>query len=147
MNNQFEITGNILDKGELFENAQSGFKKRTFRLAIRDGERLSTPEFIVYNDNLGSLDSVREGDKVKVYFALSGREWKSKEGKILKFNDLTCWRIDLVKEEINVHKGKEKIPATPSDVRELTVFENNIPSDNKVQWSKIEDVDEDSLPF
>ena len=118
-NNQFEVTGNILDKGELFENAQSGFKKRTFRLAIRDGERLSTPEFIVYNDNLSSLDSVREGDKVVVHFALSGREFKSKDGRMLKFNDLTCWKIDLVKEELNVHKGKEKIPATVSDINEL----------------------------
>ena len=137
MNNQFEVTGNILDKGELFENAQSGFKKRTFRLAIRDGERLSTPEFIVYNDNLGSLDSVREGDKVVVHFALSGREWKSKEGKMIKFNDLTCWKIDLVKEEINVHKGGDKIETRVNDVREL---EPNYPNASN-------DYANDNLPF
>lgn len=121
MNNQLEVTGYLLDKGELFENQQTGFKKRTFRIAIREGERLSTPEFIVMGDNLSSLDSVREGDKINVHFSLTGREWKNKENKVLKFNDLTCYKIDVLKDEVvkDVKKGKEKFDAKPSDVNEL----------------------------
>jgi hypothetical protein len=129
MNNQHEVTGNLLDKGELFE--KENFRKRTFRLAIKEENRLSTPEFTVYGDNLSSLDSVREGDKIKVYFSLSGREWKNKEGKMLKFNDLTCYKIDVLQDEVikGVKKG-EKVEATISDVRELE-----------------EDYDNSQLPF
>lgn len=118
MNNQLEVTGNLLDKGELFEKGD--FRKKTFRLAIKEENRLSTPEFTVYNDNLSSLDSVREGDKIKVYFNLSGREWKSKEGKLLKFNDLTCYKIDVLQDEVikGVKKG-EKVETIPSDTKLL----------------------------
>ena len=131
----YTFTGNLLDKGELFEG-KNGFRKRKFRLTerIQLGEKLifSTPEFIVMNDGVGSLDSIREGDKVEVTFYINGKEWKGDDGKVRNFTELVVNKIDLLKDEIEskVHKGSDKkVDAVPSDVREL---ETNFNDDNSL---------------
>lgn len=77
------------------------FQKRDFVLATD----LSTPypQFITFQltqDKCAILDSMNEGDEIKVQFNLRGREWNGPQG-IKYFNTLEAWKIEKLVTETN----------------------------------------------
>jgi len=123
-NNKLEVTGHLLEIGNKFESTTSTFKKISFRLAIREdagtSSWLETPEFILVNDKISLLDSVRPGDKLTVKFSLAGHEFKGKD-KTMHFTELKAY--DVAKEVADAPAktpAKDgKIDAVISDTRLL----------------------------
>lgn len=84
----FEITGTvkILNDVQTFAN---DFKKREFVLTT-DHEKY--PQDIIFGclqDKIEIIDSLKPGDKIKVFFDISGREWNEKY-----FVNLNAWKIE-----------------------------------------------------
>ena len=55
------------------------------------------PQFVLFQltgKRCGDLNAFREGDEVRVEFALRGREWKSRQGEVRFFNSLDVLRLE-----------------------------------------------------
>ena len=73
----------------------SGFQKREMILLTQ--EQYTQPisiEFLSEKTNL--LDSLKEGDNIKVAINIRGREWTSPQGEVKYFNSITGWRLEKV---------------------------------------------------
>ncbi len=124
----FEIEGKLYKK---FDTAQvtDTFKKREFVIEL-DGPY---PQYVIFQltqDRCGVLDSYSETDKIKVFFDLRGREWKSPQGEFKYFNSLNAWKI-------------EGATATPPPSEEAPVSNDTFPAASDEQ--KFDD--NDDLPF
>ncbi len=84
----FEIEGTLL-KIYPSENKSGKFVSREFVLQIPSGSYPEYPKFQLVQDRVNLLDSYQEGERVKVYFDLRGREWQGKY-----FTNLNCWRME-----------------------------------------------------
>ncbi|MDV3774023.1 hypothetical protein CMU14_13145 [Elizabethkingia anophelis] len=94
-----ELTGTIKKKGEV-QTFGSGFQK--VELVLLTEEQYPQPILIEFlSDKIDLLNSVKEGDKVKVGINIRGREWQSPDGEIKYFNSITGWRIEKVSGENN----------------------------------------------
>jgi hypothetical protein len=84
----FEIEGRLL---KIFATEQKSgtFQTREFVLEIASGNYPQVIKFQLTQDKCAVLDGRNEGDAVKVYFDLRGREWN---GKYL--TNLNAWKID-----------------------------------------------------
>jgi hypothetical protein len=83
----FEIEG-ILHKIYDTESKTSSFQTREFVITT-EGTYPQFVKFQLTQDKCGLLDSYKEGEKVKVYFDLRGREWQGKY-----FTNLNAWKMD-----------------------------------------------------
>ena len=84
----FEIEGTLIKKFDT-ENKTATFQAREFVIEIMNG---SYPQFIKFQltqDRCAAVDPYEEGDQIKVYFDLRGREWNGKY-----FTNLNAWRIE-----------------------------------------------------
>ena len=84
----FEIEGTLIKKFDT-ENKTATFQAREFVIEIMNG---SYPQFIKFQltqDRCAAVDPYEEGEQVKVYFDLRGREWNGKY-----FTNLNAWRIE-----------------------------------------------------
>lgn len=78
------------------------FKKQEFILAIE--EDTDYPQYVKFEVVQDKIDKIRLGSKhnvndvVEVEYNLRGREWTNKEGILMYFNTLQCWKMDMVKE-------------------------------------------------
>lgn len=104
-----DITGEI---HKLFpsQELKNSFTKREFVVLIDSGEQY--PQFITFQlikDRCEILDKYKEGDKVKVYFNLTGREWISPEGNTKYFNSLVAWKMEREGAESAARNGKNNL--------------------------------------
>ena len=68
--------------------------------------------FAFKKDNVAKLDGVRPGMRVKVGFAVDGREWTDpKTGKVRYFSDLTALRLEQLDGTVQVPE-----PTAPSSL-------------------------------
>ncbi len=75
----------------------SGFQKREMILLTQ--EQYPQPisiEFLSEKTNL--LDSLKEGDNIKVAINIRGREWTNPQGEVKYFNSITGWKLEKVAE-------------------------------------------------
>ena len=89
------IVGAILEISDV-QQIKETFKKREF--VLEDTENPQYPEFIKFEliqDKCALLDAHKVGEKVTVHFNLKGRKWTDREGKVVYFNSLQAWRIEL----------------------------------------------------
>ncbi|MBF5026883.1 DUF3127 domain-containing protein [Planobacterium oryzisoli] len=71
----------------------SGFQKREMVLLTQ--EQYPQPINIEFlSDKIGLLDTISEGDDVKVGINIRGREWTSPQGEVKYFNSITGWRVE-----------------------------------------------------
>jgi single-strand DNA-binding protein len=99
----YEITGTVKVILET-QTFASGFSKREF--VITTPEKF--PQDIkleCLKDKVALLDAVSEGQKVKVQFDLSGREYNGRY-----FVNLVAWRIDS--DQAGAGPSKTKVPST-----------------------------------
>jgi len=85
----FEIEG-VLHKKYEIESKSASFQAREFVITT-DGTYPQFLKFQLTQDKCSILDSYNEGEKVKVYFDLRGREWQDKY-----FTNLNAWKMDKV---------------------------------------------------
>lgn len=88
----FEVTGKLhrkLDEQQVSEK----FRKREFVLEITDGSYAQHIKFQLVQDRVSLVDAFREGENIKVFFDLTGREFE-KNGEKLYFTNLSAWKID-----------------------------------------------------
>ncbi|HAY3545122.1 TPA: DUF3127 domain-containing protein [Elizabethkingia anophelis] len=89
-----ELTGTIKKKGSI-QTFGSGFQKA--ELVLLTEEQYPQPILIEFlSDKTDLLNTVNEGDKVKVGINIRGREWQSPDGEVKYFNSITGWRIEKV---------------------------------------------------
>ncbi|MDV3568170.1 hypothetical protein CMU71_14855 [Elizabethkingia anophelis] len=89
-----ELTGTIKKKGEV-QTFGSGFQK--VELVLLTEEQYPQPILIEFlSDKIDLLNSIKEGDKVKVGINIRGREWQAPDGKVAYFNSITGWRVEKV---------------------------------------------------
>ena len=77
----------------------SGFSKRDLVLTDDVGQQSQYPNHIAFTfkkDNCSLLDSVQEGQRVKVRFAIDGREWTNPQGQVKYFTDLTDLKLEVL---------------------------------------------------
>ncbi len=115
----FEVEGKL---HRLFptEQKSTSFMAREFVLEIPDGNYPQLVKFQAVQDRCASLDSFREGERIKVSFDLRGREWNGKY-----FTNLNAWRVDKAGEEdgnAGAESGNGRNSAKAS-------AENNFPAD------------------
>jgi hypothetical protein len=84
----FEIEGRLV---KIFNTEQKSgtFQTREFVIEIASGNYPQVIKFQATQDKCTIMDNYNEGDAVKVYFDLRGREW---QGKYL--TNLNAWRIE-----------------------------------------------------
>lgn len=72
-------------------------KKR--ELIVEYVENPQYPEYLKFEaiqDRCALMDNVKVGDDVEVFFNLKGRKWTDKTGKVVYFNTLQLWKINVL---------------------------------------------------
>ena len=123
----YEFTGKVKVVGEL-QTFASGFTKRDLVVEEeRDGRWPNVVAFAFKKDNAAKLDGIVPGMRVKVGFAVDGREWTDpKTGKVRYFSDLTALRLERLDGEMPVPEV-----AVPDDV---TVDSVDLGDDRKLPF-------------
>ena len=120
----FEVEGIIYKKFDTDQVTET-FQKREFILEIEDGQYKQLVKFQLTQANCVKIDPFEEGDRIKVQFSLTGREYK-KGDKTIYFTNLNAWRID---------------PVNTQDVGDSADFPEV--EDEPPSWEE----EEDDLPF
>ena len=110
-----ELQGTVKKIGET-QTFASGFQKK--ELVILTEEQYPQPiltEFL--SDKIDLLQTVKEGERVKVGINIRGREWTNPQGEVKYFNSITGWRLEKVSSEAPqgnfTEKPKEKEAENP----------------------------------
>jgi hypothetical protein len=89
-------------KGKVYEvsatqQVTDSLKKR--ELIVEYIENPQYPEYLKFEaiqDRTNLLDNTKVGDDVEVSFNLKGRKWTDKMGKVVYFNTLQLWKINVL---------------------------------------------------
>lgn len=86
----FEVEGKL---HKVFETEQKtdSFRAREFVIQVEQGNYPQFIKFQLVQDRCDLIDHYNEGDHVKVYFDLRGREWNEKY-----FTNLSAWRVEAM---------------------------------------------------
>ena len=108
----YEFIGTVRAVGEL-QTFASGFTKRD--LVVEEERAGNWPNVVAFafkKDNAAKLEGIVPGMRVKVGFAVDGREWTDpKTGTVRYFSDLTALRLERLDGEVSVPE-----PAVPDEV-------------------------------
>jgi single-strand DNA-binding protein len=83
----FEIIGKAVKIFDI-ESKSASFQTREFVITTEE----TYPQFVKFQavqDRCNIVDGINEGDKLKVYFDLRGREWQGKY-----FTNLNAWKVE-----------------------------------------------------
>ena len=110
-----ELNGTVKKIGET-QTFASGFQKK--ELVILTEEQYPQPILIEFlSDKIDLLQTVKEGERVKVGINIRGREWTNPQGEVKYFNSITGWRLEKVSGEAPqgnfTEKTKEKPDGNP----------------------------------
>lgn len=110
----YELTGKIKLIMEE-QSFSSGFSKREFVVTSEEDKFPQDIKFECLKDKASLLSELEVGQRVKVHFDISGREWQGKY-----FVNLTAWRID----PLGASNGpvEEEGPLPPDDFDESGPF-------------------------
>jgi single-strand DNA-binding protein len=84
----FEIQGKLHKKFEI-ESKSASFQTREFVLLIEEGNYPQYIKFQLTQDRCNIIDIINEGENLKVWFDLRGREWNEKY-----FTNLNAWKVE-----------------------------------------------------
>ena len=126
-----ELQGTIKKMTEL-QTFPSGFQKRELILVTQ--EQYPQPISIEFlQDKIGLLDTVSEGEEVKIGINIRGREWTSPQNEVKYFNSIVGWRIEKISAS-----NAEPTQAVPSAAPTAAANENPFSDESD---------DDDGLPF
>lgn len=107
----YEYTG-VVEKVLDLQTFASGFTKRDIVLTDDVGTETKWPNHIAFTfkkDATSILETVREGQRVKIRFAIDGRAWDDpKSGKTRYFTDLTGLKLEVLNAD---GSSTEPVPA------------------------------------
>ena len=92
----FDIEGKLHKKFDT-ENKTASFQTREFVIEVNSNNYMQYVKFQLTQDKCGVVDPFEEGQRIKVYFDLRGREWNDKY-----FTNLNAWKIEASGEDIVV---------------------------------------------
>lgn len=100
----FEVEGKL---HKVFDTEQKTdtFKTREFVIVVEEGNYPQFVKFQLVQDKCEMIDGYSDGDKLKVYFDLRGREWQGKY-----FTNLQAWRVEAVDAKSGVAPLDEDFP-------------------------------------
>ena len=85
----YEITGTLLNRSETETKGES-FQVRTFGIKVSDGGKYDNyASFQLTQERCKLIEDFAQGDEIKVYFDVRGRQWQQKI-----FTNLQAWRIE-----------------------------------------------------
>lgn len=99
----FEINGKLIKKFDV-ESKSATFQARDFVIETIDDRYPQMIKFQLTQDRCSVIDPFTEGDQLKVYFDLRGREWNEKY-----FTNLNAWKIENAGASAN-----PAVPASPT---------------------------------
>lgn len=129
----YEIEG-TLHKVFDTESKSATFQVRDFVIKT-DGQYPQFIKFQCSQDRCGIVDGFNEGEMIKVYFDLRGREWQEKY-----FTNLNAWRVEKPSSQPQMAQPAAQVGFDPT-------FPSEEPAGGKppTQSNKVEEFDD--LPF
>ena len=94
----YEYTG-VVEKMLTTQSFASGFSKRDVVKTDDVGTETKWPNHIAFTfkkEAASVLDTVREGQRAKIRFAIDGREWTNPQGQVKYFTDLTGLKLEVL---------------------------------------------------
>ena len=94
----YEYTG-VIEKVLPTQSFASGFSKRDVVMTDDVGSDSKWPNHIAFTfkkDAASVLDTVKEGQRAKIRFAIDGREWTNPQGQVKYFTDLTGLKLEIL---------------------------------------------------
>ena len=94
----FEFTG-VVKKVNEIQRFESGFEKREIVLTDDVGVQVNYPNilcFVFKKDRVKLIEAIHPGQRVKIVFAIDGREWTDNYGKTRYFTDLTGLKLEVL---------------------------------------------------
>lgn len=135
-----EVQGRIKVIGATQSFGANGFQKR--ELVVVTEEQYPQPILIEFTQaNCSLLDSLKEGQLVRVSINLRGREWTNPQGEVKYFNSVQGWRIELIQTTTIQNQGMQQQVPQPINPAGNTPFETYTATTNA------EADDFDDLPF
>lgn len=117
----FEVEG-TLHKVFPIESKSGTFQTREF-VITSDGQYVQYIKFQAVQDRCGIVDNFKEGERVKVYFDLRGREWQGKY-----FTNLNAWRVEKVAANAPQNNATNDSLNEPPRFSEYSSFESSSPT-------------------
>jgi hypothetical protein len=105
----YEMVGKLHKKFDT-ESKTSSFQAREFVVESTDSTYTQYIKFQLTQDRCGIIDNIKEGDSLKVYFDLRGREWNEKY-----FTNLNAWKVEAQSAAAGADGGPagEPFPSEP----------------------------------
>ena len=103
----FEIEGKLHKKFDT-EQKSGTFQTREFVILVESGQYPQHVKFQLVQDRVEIIDALNEGDMIKVYFDLRGREWQGKY-----FTNLQAWRVEAAGQESKPRATSGSFPNSP----------------------------------
>lgn len=118
----YELTGKV----KLVQDPQtfaSGFTKREIVVTVEDGKYPQDINLEFLQDKVSLLDTLSEGQEIKVFFDIRGREYNGRY-----FNNLVGWKIEGSDAAVPVPAAADDDrPPIPSDSEAPSELDENIP--------------------
>jgi len=125
-----ELIGTVKKKFDV-QTFSSGFRKQ--ELILLTQEQYPQPISVEFlSEKIDLLNSVSEGDQIKVGINIRGREWQTPDGQVKYFNSITGWRL----EKMNSGHSNEPVQAMQEQGQASSNQDTNVFGD-----------DEDDMPF
>ncbi len=118
-----ELQGTVKKLSET-QTFNSGFQKR--ELILLTQEQYPQPISVEFlQDKISLLDTVNEGDQVKIGINIRGREWTSPQNEVKYFNSIVGWRIEKLASD-NFNEPTQAAPlaeGSPTPAQNANPFE------------------------
>jgi hypothetical protein len=117
----YDLTGKV----KLIQEPQtfaSGFTKREMVVTVEDGKYSQDINLEFLQDKVSLLDGVSEGQEIKVFFDIRGREYNGRY-----FNNLVGWRIEALEQAAPAPAAADDGPPMESDSRASAPEDDDIP--------------------
>jgi len=126
----YDLTGKV----KLIQEPQtfaSGFTKREVVVTVDDGKYPQEIVLEFLQDKVSLLDNVSEGQEIKVFFDIRGREYNGKY-----FNNLVGWKIESdASAEAPSGSGEADRPPLPPEPEAIKKSDLGYPAD----WDDLDD--------
>ena len=117
----YEATGKIVKIFDI-ESKTATFQTREFVIEVQSGNYPQMIKFQLTQDRCGLVDNYKQGDEVKVFFDLRGREWND-----MYFTNLNAWKIEaasMVQEPVSAPPKEDGSFPTENPFEKSDEFEN-----------------------